>query len=72
MILTFQITKMQNFRGLSVFYSKEESECSKKDLRRNTPNIETAKGGDVMAEYPDFVEVCGYGDVQGIGGVNCR
>lgn len=25
-----------------------------------------------MAEYPDFVESCGYGDVQGIGGANCR
>lgn len=25
-----------------------------------------------MAEYPDFVKTCGYGDVQGIGGANCR
>lgn len=25
-----------------------------------------------MAEYPDFVDECGYGDVQGIGGANCR
>lgn len=23
-------------------------------------------------EYTDFVETCGYGDVQGIGGANCR
>lgn len=32
----------------------------------------TAKGGDVMAEYPDFVEKCGYDSVTGIGGANCR
>lgn len=25
-----------------------------------------------MAEYPDFVETCGYGSVTGILGVNCR
>lgn len=25
-----------------------------------------------MNSYPDFVEKCGYGHVQGIGGVNCR
>lgn len=25
-----------------------------------------------MADYPDFVETCGYGDVRGIGGANCR
>lgn len=25
-----------------------------------------------MAEYSDFVETCGYGDVTGIGGANCR
>lgn len=25
-----------------------------------------------MADYPDFTESCGYGDVQGIGGANCR
>lgn len=25
-----------------------------------------------MAEYPDFVEECGYGSVTGIGGANCR
>lgn len=25
-----------------------------------------------MAEYPDFVEKCGYGSVTGIGGANCR
>ena len=25
-----------------------------------------------MAEYPDFVETCGYGSVTGIGGANCR
>lgn len=25
-----------------------------------------------MAEYPDFEKTCGYGDVQGIGGANCR
>lgn len=25
-----------------------------------------------MAIYPDFVEECGYGHVQGIGGANCR
>lgn len=25
-----------------------------------------------MAEYPDFVEKCGYGFVTGIGGANCR
>lgn len=25
-----------------------------------------------MAEYPDFEDSCGYGDVQGIGGANCR
>lgn len=29
-------------------------------------------GGDVMAEYPDFVKTCGYGSVTGIGGANCR
>lgn len=28
--------------------------------------------GDAMAEYPDFADSCGYGDVQGIGGANCR
>lgn len=27
---------------------------------------------DTMADYPDFVETCGYGDVRGIGGANCR
>ena len=31
-----------------------------------------AKGGDGMAEYPDFVKKCGYGFVAGIGGANCR
>lgn len=25
-----------------------------------------------MADYPDFVSTCGYGDVQGICGANCR
>ena len=25
-----------------------------------------------MAEYPDFLEKCGYGSVTGIGGANCR
>lgn len=25
-----------------------------------------------MAKYPDFVTSCGYGDVQGICGANCR
>lgn len=25
-----------------------------------------------MADYPDFVESCGWNDVQGIGGANCR
>ena len=30
------------------------------------------KGGDVMAEYPDFEKTCGYGSVTGIGGANCR
>lgn len=30
------------------------------------------KVGDVVAIYPDFVEKCGYGHVQGIGGANCR
>ena len=25
-----------------------------------------------MAEYPDFVETCGYSSVTGIGGSNCR
>lgn len=30
------------------------------------------EGGDIMAEYPDFVEKCGYGSVTGIGGANCR
>lgn len=25
-----------------------------------------------MDSYKDFVEECGYGDVQGIGGANCR
>lgn len=25
-----------------------------------------------MAEYPDFVEKCGYDSVTGIGGANCR
>lgn len=29
-------------------------------------------GGDVMAEYPDFVKTCGYGSVTGIGGANCH
>ena len=28
--------------------------------------------GDVMAVYPDFEQLCGYGSVTGIGGANCR
>jgi len=27
--------------------------------------------GDNLNSYPDFVKVCGYGHVQGIGGANC-
>lgn len=30
------------------------------------------KGGDMTAEYPDFVKTCGYGSVTGIGGANCH
>lgn len=30
------------------------------------------KGGDAMAEYPDFEKTCGYGSVTGIVGANCR
>ena len=28
--------------------------------------------GELQHEYPDFVDTCGYGDVQGICGANCR
>jgi len=28
--------------------------------------------GEVNPDYPDFIEACGYGDVQGICGANCR
>lgn len=80
-----RVTKYDDFRTHAKWQGRVFSlNYDRSELARYAAKIADEKGFEWLAEmrrslkdkskkqYPDFVEECGYGDVQGICGANCR